>query len=419
MLKKITPIFLCLGLFLLFGMAGANDETYRKLELFGEVFERVKLLYVEEKTDEELVEAAVSGMLSSLDPHSSYLNADAFEDLNTQTEGKFGGLGIEVTIEKGVVKVVSPIDDTPAFQAGVRAGDYIIALDGENIVGTTLAEAVKKMRGEPGTDIEVTIRRETPKVEILKLKITRAIISVEAVKWRVEGNAGYIRIRSFNGLTTEQMDVAIRKIKRKLGENIHGIVLDLRNNPGGLLNEAISVSDAFLKRGEIVSTKARRPQDSQSFRATGKMMIDETLPVIVLINSGSASASEIVAGALKDHERAVIMGTRSFGKGSVQTILPLSETSAMRITTSRYYTPSGKSIQGTGITPDIIVEQAKIETIADEGSHESDLKGFLSSGQEAETQEQANETNDEASNDYQLQRALDLIEGLYIMRRNQ
>lgn len=422
MIRKTTPIFIFLGLFLLLGMSGSSDERYKKLELFGEALERVKAYYVEEKSDEELIEAALDGMLSNLDPHSGFLNEEAFKDLSTQTQGKFGGLGIEVTVENKVVKVVSPIDETPAFKAGIKAGDYIIGLDGENIVGLTLGEAVKKMRGEPGTEIELTIRREKPKVEILKIKIVRDIIKIDAVKWEIKGDVGYVRIRTFNSLTTKQMKDGIRKIKRKLGPELKGLVLDLRSNPGGLLDEAISVTDSFIKQGEIVSTKARRSSDSSRFRATSNMVVDADLPIVVLINSGSASASEIVAGALQDHQRAIIMGTRSFGKGSVQTILPLTKKVAMRLTTSRYYTPSGRSIQGKGITPDIVVEQARVETIEDQGAHEDDLPGFLSSGQEtndekAEGKKESDEKDSKKLVDYQLQRAIDLILGMSLYKQ--
>lgn len=432
MLKKVTPIFFACGLFLLFGMGGASEETYRKLELFGEVLERVKTLYVEEKSDKELIDAALDGMLSSLDPHSGYLNEKDFEEMQSSTEGKFGGLGIEVTSEKGIVRVVSPIDETPAFKAGVKAGDYIIAIDGKNIVGLKLSEAVSKMRGEPGTKIEITVRREKPKVEILKFDITRAYIKIDSVKWRVEKNTGYIRIRTFNDLTTTQLQEAVKKIKRKLGTKLKGIVLDLRNNPGGLLDQAVSVSNAFLNKGEIVSTRGRDKKEGKKFRASSKTLVDPKLPMIVLINSGSASASEIVAGALKDHKRAIIMGTRSFGKGSVQTIMPLGANVGMRITTARYYTPSGKSIQGKGITPNIVVEQAKIETIEDIGAHEDDLRGALSSGEEEsdkqvgievdkkkdkDAEEDLDPTEKLYKQDFQYQRAIDLIEAIGLINK--
>ena len=419
---------------ILSGMGGQpSEKTYEYLKLFGEVLERVKEYYVEEKSDQELIEAALQGMLSNLDPHSSFLNKENFEDMQTQTRGEFGGLGIEVTTENGLVKVVSPIDDTPAFRAGLQAGDYIIGIDGENIVGISLSDAVKKMRGKVGSPIDLTIRREKPEVKNFDVTIVRDMIKVQSVKWRLEGNIGYIRIRTFNEQTTLGLKKAFRFFDRKVGQKMSGIVLDLRNNPGGLLEESISVANAFLKHGEIVSTRGRDGRDSQRFRANEKMLTSIDLPVVVLINSGSASASEIVAGALQDHKRAVVMGTRSFGKGSVQTIMPLQNKSAMRLTTARYYTPSGRSIQGVGIEPDIHVEQARLEVIEDQGAHESDLKGFLGANDNNEgeddlalTEEKDGASDEEAGDeednvedrpyDYQLERALDLIQGLSIYK---
>nr|WP_225889956.1 S41 family peptidase [Indioceanicola profundi] len=360
------------------GKQAVQSDTYKQLDLFADVFERVRSEYVEQVTDEELIEAAISGMLTSLDPHSSFLNKDSFQDMQVQTRGEFGGLGIEVTTEEGVVRVVSPIDDTPAYRAGVLPGDYIVAIDDESIVGLPLNEAVEKMRGPVGTSIKVTIRR--PEVqEPIDYNLTRAVVKVQSVRYRVEaGNVGYIRISSFNEQTQPGLEKAIAKLEEDLGDDLVGYVLDLRNNPGGLLNEAISVSDTFLERGEIVSTRGRDSADSE--RANAKPGdLAKGKPVVVLINGGSASASEIVAGALQDHRRAIVLGTQSFGKGSVQTIIPLQGNGAMRLTTARYYTPSGRSIQQLGITPDIEVHPAKLEEIAEgQRRREADLRHSLS-----------------------------------------
>ena len=393
-----------------------KSDTYRQLKLFGDVFERVRADYVEEVTDKELIEAAIRGMLADLDPHSSYLNAESFSDMRVQTKGEFGGLGIEVTMENGFVKVVSPIDDTPAFRAGVQAGDLITHLDGEPVLGMTLSDAVKKMRGPVSSDIVLTIRREGE--DPLEIAITRDIIKIKSVRSRVEGDVGYLRVTTFNEQTTPGIEREIEKLNSEIGDKPRGYVLDLRNNPGGLLDEAIGVSDAFLHQGEIVSTRGRDTDDSQRFNAR-QGDIAEGLPLVVLINGGSASASEIVAGALQDHRRAIIMGTPSFGKGSVQTIIPLSGHGAMRLTTARYYTPSGRSIQAKGIDPDILVEPARIETIeAGAQRRESDLRGALDNGPKSGAEgESSSESGDEgAANDppadYQLQRALDLLRGL-------
>jgi len=336
-------------------------ETYRLLNLFGDVFERVRGEYVEEVSDEELIEAALNGMLTSLDPHSGYLNAKSFRDMQVQTKGEFGGLGIEVTMENGWVKVVSPIDDTPAFRAGLQPGDFITHLDGETVLGLSLNEAVDRMRGPVDTDIRVTVRREG--LEAFDVKLTRAVVKIQSVRYKVEGNVGYLRITSFNERTDELLKRAIEDIRKQTGNTLAGYVVDLRNNPGGLLDQAVAVSDAFLDRGEIVSTRSRRSEDTQRFNARPGDLASG-LPLVVLINDGSASASEIVAGALQDHRRAIVLGTKSFGKGSVQTIMPLPGHGAMRLTTARYYTPSGRSIQAVGIEPDIKVLQARVETIA-------------------------------------------------------
>jgi carboxyl-terminal processing protease len=338
-----------------------SAETYRLLNLFGDVFERVRNEYVEPVGDEELIEAALNGMLTSLDPHSGYLNAKSFRDMTVQTKGEFGGLGIEVTMENGWVKVVSPIDDTPAFRAGLQPGDFITHLDGEPVQGLNLNEAVDRMRGPVNTDIRVTIRREG--VDAFDVKLTRAIVKIQTVRHKIEGNIGYVRVTQFSEQTDSALKKAMADIRKELGKNLAGIVLDLRNNPGGLLDQAIAVTDAFLDRGEIVSTRSRRPEDTQRFNARPGDLA-EGLPMVVLINDGSASASEIVSGALQDHRRAIILGTKSFGKGSVQTIIPLPGHGAMRLTTARYYTPSGRSIQAVGIEPDIKVQPARIENLA-------------------------------------------------------
>ena len=394
-----------------------KSETYRQLKLFGDVFERVRADYVEQISDEDLIESAIRGMLSDLDPHSSYLDASSFRDMRTQTKGEFGGLGIEVTMENGLVKVVSPIDDTPAYRAGVKAGDLVSHLDGEPIMGLTLAEAVEQMRGLVNTDIILTIRREGR--EPFDITITRAVIKVQSVRHWVEGKVGYLRITAFNEQTSPGLRKAATSIKDQLGDDLLGYVLDLRNNPGGLLDEAVSVSDAFLNQGEIVSTRGRQSDDIQRFNARDGDLTDG-LPIVVLINGGSASASEIVAGALQDHRRAIIMGTRSFGKGSVQTIIPLAGHGAMRLTTARYFTPSGQSIQATGIEPDIAVEQAKIETVEPRARRrEADLRGALENpngtngeADDDEAEDAEPKAGDDAPEDYQLARALDLLRGL-------
>jgi carboxyl-terminal processing protease len=334
-----------------FGHVEASSETYRQLNLFGDVFERVRANYVREVDDADLVKFAINGMLTSLDPHSSYMDAKDFTDMQVQTRGEFGGLGLEVTLENDFVKVISPIDDTPASRAGIQAGDFITHIDGMQIRGVTLNEAVEKMRGPVGTPVTITIVRpglDKPKDYVLN----RALIKVESVKYEVKGDVGYIRISSFNEQTETGIEQAFATIHKKAGGALKGYVLDLRNNPGGLLDQSISVSDAFLERGEIVSTRGRDPQDIQRYTARSG---DDTggLPVVILVNGGSASASEIVAGALQDQGRATIIGTLSFGKGSVQTIIPLgSGEGALRLTTAKYFTPSGRSIQAHGIEPD-------------------------------------------------------------------
>ncbi len=342
-----------------FAWAEKND-IYDLLDLFGNVFQRVRTDYVEPVKDTDLIEAAINGMLTSLDPHSSYLNEKNFKEMEVQTKGEFGGLGIEVTMDNGLVKVVSPIDDTPAFKAGIHAGDFISAINDEPVMGMSLSDAVDKMRGAPDTKIKITVVREGTS-EPIDFTITRAVIKVRSVRSRTEGEVAYLRITQFNEKTIEELKGEWEKQKKAIPA-IKGIVLDLRNNPGGLLDQAVAVSDAFLDEGEIVSTRGRDPENTKRYMAHGNNLA-KGIPMVVLINNGSASASEIVAGALQDHKRAIIMGIKSFGKGSVQTIIPLPGHGAMRLTTARYYTPSGNSIQAKGITPDIVVEQAKIEPI--------------------------------------------------------
>ncbi len=408
--------------------AKKNDtNTYRLLNLFGDVFERVRSDYVEAPTDQEMIEAAITGMLASLDPHSTYLNAKNFREMQVNTRGEFGGLGIRVTMESGYVKVISPIDDTPAFRAGIKPSDLITHLNGENVQGMTLAQAVDKMRGKVGSDIKLTILREGKKP--FDVTITRAIVKITSVRSRIEGKVGYVRITSFNEQTEKGLKKAMAKIKDELGGELQGIVLDLRNNPGGLLDQAVAVSDAFLDKGEIVSTRSRRPEETQRYNAKPGDLA-KGLSMVVLINAGSASASEIVAGALQDHRRAVLLGTKSFGKGSVQTIMPLAGRGAMRLTTARYYTPSGRSIQAKGIDPDIEVRQSRVEPLdGPKRRHESDLRNALDNGDkktgakdskpEAKKPDEGKAKGDEAEDgkakapqDYQLVRALDLLRGL-------
>ncbi|MBT3788709.1 MAG: S41 family peptidase [Alphaproteobacteria bacterium] len=413
------------------GQASADSsESYRQLNLFGDVFERVRADYVREVTDQELIESAINGMLTSLDPHSSFLNKKNYTDMKVQTRGQFGGLGIQVTMENGYVKVISPIDDTPAFRAGVKAGDMVTHIDKESVLGLTLSQAVEKMRGKVNTAIALTIRRvgeEKP----LEISITRAIIKVQSVKSRVEGNAAYIRITSFSEQTEKGLKKALKELTAKLGDKMTGVVLDLRSNPGGLLDQAVLVSDAFLDQGEIVSTRGRDNKNVQRFSARDGDLSGGK-PVVVLVNGGSASASEIVAGALQDHKRAIVMGTKSFGKGSVQTIMPLSAGTAMRLTTSLYYTPSGRSIQKLGITPDILVPQAKVELLEARPSRsEASLRNAIRNGNgkkdakknDPAAKDPAAKPNPadgaaaktkeaEKPQDYQLTRAVDLLQGI-------
>ena len=392
-----------------------KEETYRQLSLFGDVFERVRSDYVEEVTDQDLVEAAINGMLTSLDPHSGYLPDDNFKKMQVQTTGRFGGLGIEVTMENGFVKVVSPIDDTPAAKAGLQPEDLIVTVDDVSLVGLTLAEAVEKLRGPVGSEIRIIVQRAQD--EPFEVSIIRDEIKIKSVRSRLYDTIGYVRITTFSEQTTPGLMNAVDDLYAETDGNLSGIVLDLRNNPGGLLNEAIKVSDAFLEEGEIVSTRGRDDSDIQhAYARAGD--ITRGLPIVILINSGSASASEIVAGALKDHRRAILMGTRSFGKGSVQTIVPLPGHGAMRLTTARYFTPSGVSIQARGIEPDIEVVLARIEKVEGGPVREEDLRGALDKGKaDSKTEDDDAADDDPADIDYQLARALDLLRGLSVFDR--
>jgi len=392
----------------------AATDTYRQLNLFGDVFERVRSDYVEVPDDAQLIESAINGMLTSLDPHSSYMSPKSFRDMQVQTRGEFGGLGIEVTMEDGLVKVVSPIDDTPAAKAGVLAGDLITHIDGEQVQGLTLNEAVEKMRGPVNTDIIVSIRREG-RADPVDITITRDIIRIRSVRWREEDDVGYVRVTQFNEQTFDGLKNGIEEMTQKIGDDqLKGFVIDLRNNPGGLLDQAIAVSDAFLDRGEIVSTRGREADETQRYNARAGDLTGGK-PVIVLVNGGSASASEIVAGALQDHRRATILGTRSFGKGSVQTIIPLGANGAIRLTTARYYTPAGTSIQAKGIVPDIEALQELPEELVGRVSTkgEAGLRGHLEADGEEQSGSQAYIPPD-PKDDTQLNLALDLLRGVQV-----
>jgi carboxyl-terminal processing protease len=411
--------------------AERQSSVYEQLDLFGDIFERVRAQYVEEVDSRELVEAAINGMLTSLDPHSSYLSANDADDMRVQTRGEFGGLGIEVTQEEGWVKVVAPMDDTPAANAGIEAGDFITHVDGESVMGLTLDQAVDLMRGPVGSEIIITVAREGVD-QPFDVSIIRDTIKLTAVRARLEGDTAVLRITTFNDQTFPNLESGLREVAEEAGgmENINGVVIDLRNNPGGLLSQAIRVSDAFLDSGEIVSTRGRDPQDGDRYNATAGDLA-EGKPVVVLINGGSASASEIVAGALQDHHRAVVIGTKSFGKGSVQTVMPLRGDGAMRLTTARYYTPSGRSIQALGISPDIVVQQPPAREVAEADEEdtgaagrfsrsEADLRGSLdndSFSEDERLQIEADRAKVEAAaalreEDYQLAYAIDILKGL-------
>ena len=407
--------------------AAKQTNVYEQLDLFGDIFERIRAQYVEEVDETKLIEAAIDGMLTSLDPHSSYLSPDDAADMRVQTRGQFGGLGIEVTQEEGFVKVVSPIDGTPAAEAGIESGDFITHVDGESLLGLTLDEAVDLMRGPVGSEIIITVVREG-EPEPFDVSIIRDTIKLRAVRTRTEGNTVVLRVTTFNDQTYPGLEEGLLKAVEDLGgmENVNGFVLDLRNNPGGLLTQAIQVSDAFLDSGEIVSTRGRNPAEGDRYNATPGDLA-EGKPVVVLINGGSASASEIVSGALQDHRRAIVVGTKSFGKGSVQTVMPLRGDGAMRLTTARYYTPSGRSIQNLGVSPDIVVEQPRKDA-ADEAEDdttrgtrsEADLRGSLSNDslsedeikQIEEERAKAEEAAKLREEDYQLAYAVDLLKGL-------
>lgn len=420
-----------------------SEETYRNLSLFGDVFERVREDYVEPTKDKDLIESAINGMLTHLDPHSGYLTEDNFRDMTEQTKGEFGGLGIEVTMDNGLVKVVSPIDDTPAAKAGLQPGDLITHLDGKPVMGMTLADAVEQMRGPVNTTVKLTIRRA--QAEPFDVSLTRAVIRIRSVRWEAMRDVGYIRITTFNEQTTDGVKTAIAEMKKALGNRLEGFVIDLRNNPGGLLDQAVGVSDAFMASGEIVSTRGRHVEETQRYHAEGPDLTGGA-PLVVLINGGSASAAEIVAGALQDHKRAIVLGTKSFGKGSVQTIIPLPGHGAMRLTTARYYTPSGRSIQAKGIEPDIEVPVAKVEVLKNTGMiSEADLPGALRNPDDKApatkpatvpvtpgakgNPETAPESKEPAADmvdvdvigkpeqDYQLQRALDLLKGIDLFQQ--
>jgi carboxyl-terminal processing protease len=394
----------------------SRGDIYRQLELFADVLARVEQDYVTEIDDEEAIEAAIQGMLSSLDPHSSYMDATEYREMQTQTRGEYGGLGIEVTSEDGVVRVVSPIDGTPAARAGIQAGDYLTAINGESIVGLTLNEAVRRMRGQAGTDITVTVAREG--ADPFDVTLTREIINVRAVTARIEGgDIGIIRISTFNERTGDMLQDAIRTVKRDTGGRLRGVIVDLRNNPGGLLDQAIEVSDAFLDGGEVVSTRGRQPEDVQRYNARrGEDLAG--VPVVVLINEASASAAEIVAGALQDRNRALVVGMDSFGKGSVQTVIPLQggRDGALRLTTARYYTPAGRSIQGAGITPDMEVAARRMdpERLTRLRLSEADLPNALDNESGAQRRglhipDDQPPENWDAEEDYQLRRAMDFL----------
>ena len=406
--------------------SSSDEEKYKYLDLFGQVFDRVRSSYVEEVTDQELIEKAIDGMLSGLDPHSGFMNEEVFQEMQMDTEGKFGGLGIEITMEEGFVKVIAPIEDTPAYEAGVLAGDYIIQIDETPVFGLTLNEAVELMRGKKGEPIVITISRAN--TEPFEIEIIRDYIKIRSVKSEVLNNIGYLRITSFNEQTESGLLDAIKKIEKE--NQIKGYVLDVRSNPGGLLTQAVKVTDIFLERGEIVSTRGRDKKDIRRYRAK-KSDRTNGKPLVVIIDGGSASASEIVAGALQDHKRAIIIGTQSFGKGSVQTIIPFQVSNSdnltgIRLTTARYYTPSGESIQGKGIVPDIIIEQGEFESFNYKRFSESDLKDSLDNNNEEKLEDNEDNEDNELSEfekrlelDYQLRRAFDLVQGVSLFNEIQ
>lgn len=419
-MKSITLVAAALAVLVLGGVVSSQSQTnqrdqdiFRHLELFGTVFEQVRANYVDEVDVKAMIESAVNGMLTSLDPHSGYLDEKTFRDMQVQTRGEFGGLGIEVTMENGLVKVMSPIDDTPAWRAGIQPGDLIIQLDDTQVRGLTLQQAVDLMRGPVGSTITLTIRRgDQPPFEVT---LTRDRIRITPVRARLEeGNLGYIRITTFNEQTTRSLKTAYERLERESEGKLKGLLLDLRNNPGGLLNESITVADAFLERGEIVSTRGRTPDQAQRWNARPGD-ITNGIPIVVLINGGSASASEIVAGALQDHRRALVLGTESFGKGSVQTIIPVAGHGAIRLTTQLYYTPSGRSIQAKGIVPDMVVEQLRLTAQPDERlRRERDLRGAIDNDTPARPMPEPGV--DTEVEDYQLLRAIGVLQGIALFQ---
>lgn len=412
---------------------GLKDDPYVLMELFGTVFQVIKKDYVEETGDRKLVESAINGMLSSLDPHSSFMNLEDFEDLETQTKGEFGGLGMEVSADNGLVRVVAPIDDTPAYKAGIQTGDYITHIDGESVIGLALTDAVKKLRGKAGTTVTVTISRKDK--EPFDVKMKRDIIKVEPVKYEAKGDIGYIRILTFSEKTVKLTHEAIEKLTKQIGEDkLVGFILDVRNNPGGLLDQAVGVVDTFIAQGEIVSTRSRIPEETLRYSAKTADMT-KGKPLIVMINEGSASASEIVAGALQDHKRALVVGLKSFGKGSVQTVKSVPGFGGIKMTTARYYTPSGRSIQAKGIEPDIVIPRAKLEELpvikgfgegdlpgaiaAEEGKKAADLKKEKTVSADkkvlsSDKKDSSDEKDKEPKKDYQLDRAMDILRGIAI-----
>ncbi len=449
-------VALAMGLSAGLGAANAaTSETYRQLGLFADVFDKIRSQYVDEVEESDVIEAAINGMLRSLDPHSSYMNAEGYREMAVQTKGEFGGVGMEVTMENGYVKIITPIDETPAAEAGLEAGDFITHINGESVLGLDLSEAVEKMRGPIKTDVTLTIARQTVD-EPFDVTVTRDTIKIRPVRQEAKGNVGYVRVSSFNEQTEDSLILAIGLLKEELNNDFSGIVLDLRNNPGGLLDQAVKVTDVFLDHGEVVSTRGREPNDFQRYSASSGDAIDGR-PLIILINHGTASAAEIVAGALQDHKRAIVIGTQSFGKGSVQTIIPLGSQGALRLTTAQYFTPSGRSIQARGIVPNIEVHQAKIERIEPLRAFrsEADLRGHIENGTDPEVEEDLNGENgaedvldenpeadvdavleedldravpdvisissqeDQEGIDYQLAYALDLIRGLTLMSQVQ
>jgi carboxyl-terminal processing protease len=408
----------CAALALFPAAHGASDSAYKQLDLFSDAFERVRADYVRPVEDSELVTSAIEGMVSGLDPHSSYMDAKAYGDMKIQTKGQYGGVGIEVTMEDGLIKVISPIDDTPAARAGIKPGDYIAAIDSTPIQGMALDDAIQRMRGADGTKVTLTVLRTGAK-KPFDVALTRTVVEVDSVKFHREGDIGYVRLTAFNEQTASEMERAVRELKRQIGPGLRGYVLDLRNNPGGLVDQAVQVSDDFLNAGEIVSTRGRHPDDTERYDAKPGDIADGK-PMVVVINAGTASAAEIVAGALQDHKRATLEGMTSFGKGSVQTIIPLGEGGgALRLTTARYYTPSGHSIQATGIVPDVMVAEGDDDESVTKLEHlsEANLPGHLDGegGPKKSAPPVIHAPAGKKIDDFQLSYALDLLRGKVAM----